>query len=115
MKTEIDPSALYWASFGRFELRLPGACVLDCSHSGPCDDDVAHCVPEIRAQIERDGFANAPTPDTIREELRDCGAWGAEELADDDANFSRLVWIAAGNVADEPQPDCSEPVTGGAL
>lgn len=110
MKSQIDPSALYWASFNRFELRIPGECALDCSHSGPCDADVARWVPRVRAQIAEDAFPNGPTPDMIRAELADYGAWDAEELANDDANFARLIWIAACNVAEEPQPDCSEPV-----
>ena len=110
MKIQIDPSALYWASFNRFELRIPGECALDCSHSGPCDADVARWVPRVRAQIAEDAFPNGPTPDIIRAELADYGAWDAEELANDGANFARLIWIAACNVAEEPQPDCSEPV-----
>lgn len=110
MKTDLNPSALYWASFNRFELRLSGACVAACSHSGQCDADVAHYAPEVRAQIKADGFANAPTADKIRAELKEYGAWDAEELADDEANFARLVWIAAGNIAEDDAPDCSEPV-----
>jgi hypothetical protein len=110
--TQIDPSALYWAPFNRFELRLPGECVLDCSHSGACDDDVARHAPLVREQMESDDFQNKPTADAIREELREYGAWDAEELADDDANWLRLVWIAAGNIAEEEQPDCSDPVCG---
>lgn len=112
MKTTINPSALYWATFNRFELRLPGHAVIDCSHSGRCDDDVAHWTPKIREQVERDGFANAPTPESIRSELEEYGAWDAEELADDDANWQRLVWLAAGNIAENDAPDCSEPVSG---
>lgn len=111
MKTQtINPDALYWASFNRFELRLPGRCVLDCSHSGPCDDDVAHWVPRIRRQVETDAFRNAPTADAIRAELKEYGAWDADELADDEQNWHRLVWIAAGNISDSEMPDCSEPL-----
>lgn len=111
MKTaDLSPTALYWASFNRFELRLPGACVADCSHPGPCDADVAHWTPKIRAQVESDAFPNAPTDDKIRAELDEYGAWDAEELADDDANWLRLVWIAAGNVAESEGPDCSDPI-----
>jgi hypothetical protein len=109
-KNRLNESALYWASFNCFELRLSGACVMDCSHSGPCDSDVAHYAPEVAAQIEADNFPNKPTPDKIRAELKEYGAWDAEELADDEANFARLVWLAAGNIQEEAAPDCSEPV-----
>jgi hypothetical protein len=52
----IEQDALYWASFDRFELRLPGECVLDCSHSGDCGPDVEAWAPRIREQIEKDKF-----------------------------------------------------------
>jgi hypothetical protein len=107
----IDPAALYWASFNRFELRLPGAAVLDCSHSGQCDADVAHWAPIVAAQVEADAFTNKPTPDKIRAELSEYGAWDAAELADDAANWLRLVWIAASNISDDDAPDCSQPVS----
>lgn len=110
MKATINSESLYWASFNRFELRLPGQCVIDCSHSGPCDADVDYWAPKILAQIIEDDFPNAPDGETIRQELSEYGAWDNDELADSDQNFKRLVWIAAGNIADEPEPDCSEPV-----
>lgn len=111
MKTShIDPFALYWASFNRFELRIPGQCVIDCSHSGPCDCDVELWAPRVREQSERDGFKNAPTAESVREELKEYGAWDAEDLADDNANWRRLTWIAACDVAESECADCSEPV-----
>ena len=110
MRKQINPEKLYWASFNRFELRLPGQCVLDCSHSGQCDDDVQSWVSRVRAQIDADNFTNKPTADKIRAELKEYGAWDEAELADDALNFTRLVWIAAGNISDEEKPDCSEPV-----
>jgi len=110
VKTKIKPKALYWASFNRFELRLSGQCVLDCSHSGPCDADVAYWVPIVRQQVDTDAFPNAPTPDSIRDELRESGPWDETELQDDEQNWHRLVWIAAGNIRDEEKPDCSKPL-----
>lgn len=41
-------------------------------------------------------------PDTLREELREYGAWDGDELADHDANLMRLVWVAACDVAEDP-------------
>ncbi len=108
MKSTLKPKALYWASFNRFELRLPGEAVEACSHSGQCYADVAHWAPIIRAQMEKDNFPNRPTPDKIRAELAEYGAWDAAELADDEANWRRLIWLAAGNIQDEEKPDCSK-------
>lgn len=111
MKTEINPESLYWASFNRFELRLPGQCVIDCSHSGACDEDVTNWTPKIREQVARDVFPNAPTDQAIREQLEEYGAWDDEALQDAEENWRRLVWCAACNVAEESEPDCSQPIT----
>lgn len=110
MKSKLDPSALYWASFNRFELRIPGDAVTDIARSGENDAAVASWEERIRDIMLEDNFPNRPTPDSIRAELKEYGAWDAEERADDDANWSRLVWIAAWNIADSDEPDCSEPV-----
>lgn len=96
MRTKIDPASVYFASFNRFELRLPGQCVIDCSHSGPCDDDVSHWAPKVR-ELNPD----APEPDKIRDELQEFGAWEPCELESDDDNWSRIIWIAACNVSED--------------
>lgn len=71
MKTKIKPSALYWASFNRFEMRLPGQCVIDCSRPGQdASEDVLHWAPLIQKQIETDNFSNKPTAEKIRAELK---------------------------------------------
>ena len=112
MKTAdtINPAALYWASFNRFEFRLPGQAVIDCAHSGACDDDVAHWAPKVNRYEAGERHAWAPTPDKLRAELAEYGAWDDAELADDDANWRRIVWLAAGNIKEDDAPDCSEPV-----
>jgi hypothetical protein len=60
--------------------------------------------------MKADNFPNAPTPEHIRQDLADRGAWSPEELSDDDANFARFVWFLAWDIADEENPDCSEPL-----
>lgn len=111
MKTEtLENDSLYWASFNCFELRIPGEAVKDIARSGPADEAVAYWAPKIAARITADDFTNKPTPEKIRGELKEHGAWDAEELADDSANFARLVWIAACNIGEEESPDCTEPV-----
>lgn len=111
MKTiTINPDSIYWASFNRFELRLPGQCIIDCSHSGQCDQDVAYWVPRVKRQVEKDNFPNKPTAEKIRTELKEYGAWDDDELNDEDQNWHRLVWLAACNVNEDDAPDCPEPL-----
>lgn len=81
------------AMFERFEIELPDACVAECSHQGDCLDDVKRWVPCLAL--------NHIDPDKIRDELRDCGAWDDEELADNEANLRRIVWLAACNIREE--------------
>jgi len=110
MKTQLEPEKLYWALFNNFEMRLSGECVNACHHQGDCEADCKAWVDRVRAQIESDNFPNKPTPDKIRDELSEYGAWDDEELKNDEENFIRLIWCAAGNIAEESEPDCSEPV-----
>lgn len=80
------------AYFNRFTVEMPAQAVVDCSHQGACDDDVAYWAPKINIDA---------TVDDIRAELKEYGAWDKEELADDEANKERIVWIAAGNIKEE--------------
>jgi len=109
LNEHINNDKLYWASFERFELRLSGKCVKECYHPGDCEADTRSWVAAVRDQLAADKLARSPTPDKIREELKEYGNWDAEELADDEMNFVRLIWLAAGNIAEDDAPDCSEP------
>ena len=82
------------AFFERFELALPDQAVADCSHQGACDDDVEYWA----RKLERPA---ALTAEAVAAELREYGAWDDEELADDEANWRRIIWIAAGNIREE--------------
>ncbi len=104
MKTKIDPSALYWASFDRFEIRMPGLAVQDIAHSG--DNGPAVSYWESRIINE---WPERCTPEAIRTELAEYGAWDDDELKDDAVNWQRLLWIAAWDIAEEETPDCSAP------
>lgn len=83
------------ASFNRFSFDMPLEAVEDCSHSGACDSDVEHWAKEIERPSEI-------TPELLASELKECGAWNADELADDPANWRRIIWLAAGNLKDDP-------------
>lgn len=110
MRKTLDPSALYWALFNRFELRISGEAVTDICHSGSNDEAVDYWKDKVMEQVITDDFANKPTPDTIRAELKEYGAWDGKELADDELNWQRLVWIAAWNIFDDDAQDCSQPL-----
>lgn len=110
MKTELNPDALYWAQFNRFEFRMTGQAVIDCSHSGACDSDVAHWAPRVAEQVQKDNFRRKPTPAKIRAELAEYGGWSDEELQDDARNWERIIWCAAHNIREDDAPDCSEPL-----
>jgi hypothetical protein len=83
-----------WASFNRFTFEFPTEAIEECSHSGRCDDDVEHWAEEIERPEEL-------TPELLRAELAEYGAWDESELEDDAQNWRRIVWIAAGDLKDE--------------
>lgn len=87
---------LKYAVFNRFEIAMTLEDAESCSHSGRCDDDVAALLEDqaIASQLD------AIVPDDIRYELAEYGAWDDYELADDEANRMRIVWIAAGDIVE---------------
>lgn len=87
----------YHSGCGRIELKMTLAQAQSASHPGPCDADVAALVRarNISWQLTR------IDPATLRDELRGYGAWDETELADHDQNLQRLIWIAAGDIAEE--------------
>jgi len=93
MKT-IDTEKTYAWPYGRFEIEMPGEAADDMSGPGPADSAVSYWQYRIARPEEC-------TPERLAEELRDYGAWDAEELADDSANWGRILWITAGNIYDE--------------
>jgi len=86
-----------YAPFNRFEIQMTRRQAESASHQGRCDDDVAFLLRDrkISRQLDKIG------PDAIRQELSEYGAWDDGELANDDDNRARIVWIAAGNIVEE--------------
>lgn len=84
-------------SMGRIELQISREDAESASHPGPCDADVARLrnVPYIRKQLDRLPSA------VVVECLREYGAWDADELADNDANLDRLLWIACCDISED--------------
>jgi hypothetical protein len=84
---------------GRIEIRLSLDDALDGSHSGPCDADIAdlRTVPYIAEQLA------ALDPALLSAELKEWGAWDETERADHDANLSRILWLACGDIRENEE------------
>lgn len=101
----------YWwtTGSGRIELQIAMEDAEYASHTGSCDPEVYNLrtfEPYIKRQLD------ALAPSVVRDELREYGAWDYAELADHDANLSRLLWLACCNIAEgEGEPVEVEEVT----
>ena len=87
----------FMSGSGRIELQLTLDQAESASHQGQCDLDVwelSH-VPKIARQLAK------IEPGTLRDELRESGAWDSEELSDHEQNLQRILWLAAGDIVDE--------------
>ena len=84
-------------SSGRIELQLSMRDAEIGSHQGQCDDDVRFLskLPYIARQLA------ALNSDLLRRELKEYGAWNADELADHQQNLQRILWIACGDIVEE--------------
>ncbi len=81
---------------GRLTLKIKPSDAASASHSGRCDDDVAELrrVPYIAEQLAE------WSPEDLRRELKECGAWDTAQLADNGENIARMLWIACCDVRD---------------
>ncbi len=84
-----DPSEL------QFEIDLETA--IYCSQQGACDSYVADALddPVVAALLD------AYEPEAIRKHLAGYGAWDGADLADDDENRARFLWLACCDRAEE--------------
>jgi len=94
----MNNDKLWWSSScGHIELQIDLNDALACSHSGSCDSDIEwlRSCPYIIEQILK------LSPKLIADDLKDYGAWDANELADHDANIDRLLWVACCDIAEQ--------------
>ena len=85
-------------NFERFELTMTLAQAESCSQPGrDAEPDVLELMqdPKIRRQRKK------ISPDLVRQELEEYGAWSDEEPADDEANWMRLLWVGACDIVEE--------------
>jgi hypothetical protein len=94
----------YTSGSGRIELQLTWEQAKSVSHSGECDSDVLELskVPEIKTQLEK------IDPAILSAELKEFGAWDETKRADHSQNLQRILWIAGGDITDNPGCNCSE-------
>jgi hypothetical protein len=87
----------YSSGSGRIELQMTLGQAKSARHQGQCDADVLELskLPTIARQLRKIDAR------TLRDELREYGAWDADELADHDQNLQRLLWLAAGDIREE--------------
>ena len=78
------------------DLKLTREDANACSHSGPCDEDVAMVMtkPYVKRQLAE------LNPEQLRKELAEFGAWNDAELANHNDNLTRWVWISAGDIVE---------------
>lgn len=69
---------------------LPEECVAECSAAGDVGGAVAYWVtsPQVKAILAR------IPDDVIRQCIKGCGAWDADQLGDADDNRERILWLA---------------------
>jgi hypothetical protein len=105
---ESQPELHWFVGSGRIELRMTMEQAESVSHSGQCDEDVLELsrVPEIREQLEK------IDPETLSAELREYGAWDEEERKDHPQNLQRILWLAGGDIKDNP---CTHDSTDGTV
>jgi hypothetical protein len=72
---------------------FPPNCIQDCSHPGPCDDDVRVWRNTLEFTVPREQAING---------LLGYGAWTREELeAKSDKQLAEIVlWLACGDFSD---------------
>lgn len=86
-------------SHGFMVLEITGEQAETASHPGQCDNDVLHLSqsPEIAKQLA------ALDAETVRKVLTGYGAWNKLDLADHAQNLQRLLWLACGDITDNPE------------
>ena len=86
----------YTSGSGRIELNLTKKQANIGSHSGQCDNDIAYLrtLPNIKRQL------NKIDKETLKNELKEFGAWDEIELDNHDENLTRILWIACGDIVE---------------
>jgi hypothetical protein len=80
------------------ELRLTQADVDTVPLMGPADEAVA----ELRRDKRIEGQLQAWTVAAVNSHLKEYGSWDEEERADHEMNLTRALWLACGDIHENP-------------
>ena len=86
-----------YEGMGRFVLNMTAEAMYDMSSPWDRWESVSYWAPRITRP-------SACTPEVLANALREYGAWDEAELADDDANWRRIVWVLACDLREENEP-----------
>ena len=69
------------------------------AHQGDCEKDCRELMemPFIKNQFKKFD------PEMVKKELKEYGAWNEAELSDTEMNNIRLLWLAAGDITEQPR------------
>lgn len=86
----------YTSGSGRIELKLTKKQANMGSHSGKCDSDIVYLrtIPAIKRQLDK------IDKETLKNELKEFGAWDEIELSNHEDNLTRILWIACGDIVE---------------
>lgn len=65
-------------------------------HSRDCSEDVESLKKQLHIREQLDKI----NPESLRNELKEFGAWTEEELSDHEENLSRILWDACAKIVD---------------
>jgi hypothetical protein len=94
-ESETVPARWHSSSCGRVEILIPVDAIGDIFQPGSADAAVSGWVDSV--------YWGSTKPDDIRNALRECGAWDDEELADDEQNRHRYLWVAACDLGEQSE------------
>ena len=96
MKNNISEST-YW----NWKDSLKDALSKDGTYES-CSEPGVDASDAVKAlAVEYGDYRETMPVEWVRNELRECGAWDTEELADDDANFERMIWMFSNDIREE--------------
>ena len=83
--------------FNRFNISLTKKEAESASHPGDCGPDVKSLLelPKVKRQLSKISDID------LFLELSEYGSWNEEELKSQADNDERIIWIAAGNIAED--------------
>ena len=71
---------------------IPVEVLEDCYHSGACDSDVAYWIERLNFDFDKQQGIDY---------LKEYGAWDEKQLQDHKENKHRVLWLFAGDYADD--------------